>query len=85
MGSHIRERYPAKMVEANTDTPILNQSIGGFICTADGTISITNSRGETVLSSFPVTAGVYYPIPIFVGFPNAVFTTAGGAAGSLLA
>ncbi len=82
--SNIRERYPAKVVAADSTTQILNQSIGGFLCKTAGTISVTNSRSQTVVDAFPVSAGVYYPLPIYVGFPNATFVTAGGASGSLL-
>lgn len=80
----VRERYPAKVVGVDTTTAILNQSIGGFLCKTAGTITVTNSRTDTVVDAIPVLAGVYYPLPIFVGFPNATFITAGGASGSLL-
>jgi hypothetical protein len=81
----IRERYPAKVVAANTTTIILGQSLGGFLCKTAGTISVVNSRGTTVVDAIPVLAGVYYPLPIFVGDANrATFTTAGGASGTLM-
>lgn len=81
----IRERYPAKFIAANTTVTILGDSIGGFLCKTDGTITVTNSRGTTVVSAHPVVAGVYYPLPIYIGDSNlGTFTTAGGASGSLL-
>lgn len=82
---NIRERYPAKAVGANSTTTILGQSIGGFICVTAGTITVKNSRGTTVLDTMPVSAGVFYPLPIYVGSdPTGQFITAGGASGSLL-
>lgn len=86
MAHHIRERYPAKVVGANTTVIILGQSIGGFLCKTSGTITVVNSLGVTVVDAHPVTAGLYVPLPIYVGGENrATFTTAGGASGSLLA
>ncbi len=83
--SNIRERYPAKFIAANTTVIILGQSIGGFLCKTDGTITVVDSRGTTVVSAHPVVAGVYYPLPIFVGGDNrATFATAGGASGTLI-
>lgn len=84
--SNNRERYPAKVIAANTTVTILGQSIGGFLCKTSGTITVVNSQGITVVDAFPVTSGSYYPLPIFVGGDNrATFATAGGAVGTLLA
>lgn len=85
MSNLIIERYNPRVVGVNTAFPVLNQSIGGFLCQTTGTITITGQTGGAILTAFPVTAGVYYPLPMYLGGSDgAVFTTASGASGTLL-
>lgn len=82
------ERYTAVPVAANTTVPIYGQSIGGFLCTTSGTITlvanVTASHPQrTLINAMAVTAGVYYPLPFYIGKNGGTFTTAGGAVGLL--
>lgn len=89
----IREMYTPVPIAAN-GTARLDPSIiqvAGFLCQTSGTITIVNARGITLLNAFPVTAGVYLPIPMSLrtggnntSATNAVITLAGGASGTLL-
>lgn len=83
-----QERYVPVVVAANTAVPINNISIGGFLCTVSGTITVATLASDTkaattLLSAFPVSAGVYYPLPFYIGPNGGTFTTASGAAGLL--
>lgn len=84
----IQERYAPLVVGVNATVTINNQSVGGFVCQTTGTITLVAAEVDgkpslTILSAFPVTAGVYYPLPFFLGKNGGTFTTAGGASGTL--
>lgn len=84
----IQERYSAVPVAANTTVPIYSQSIGGFLCTTSGTITLVANKTEervqtTLINAMAVSAGVYYPLPFYIGKNGGTFTTAGGAIGLL--
>lgn len=82
MGGVVHERYTPVVLAANSTTPIKNSSIGGFLCKTAGTITIVNAVGKTIIDTFPVLAGIYYPTPFYLeGFGTV--TTAGGASGTL--
>ena len=54
-----------------------------------GTIAIVSYPQDgkpqaTILTGYPVTAGVYCPIPVYLGKSGGMFTTASGASGLLL-
>lgn len=82
----IEERYTPVVVGVNATVRVYGQQIGGFIAVTSGTITIVDNGGVTILSALPVTAGVYYPLPMYLknGSQQATFTTAGGASGTLL-
>jgi hypothetical protein len=80
----VKERYSPNIMAANATFKLAGPSVGGFICTVSGTLSITDNNSNAILSSFPVTAGVFHPIPIFIGNNGGVITLSGGAAGTLL-
>jgi hypothetical protein len=85
----IQERYNPKVVGANATVNINTTSMGGFLCTASGTITLvskaTDSKAQTtLLNAMSVSAGVYYPIPVYLGSNGGTFTTASSAAGLLL-
>lgn len=80
----IQERYSPQFVSTNTTVKINSASIGGFLAKTDGAITVVNASGVTVVSAHPVTAGVYYPLPMLVGFGGATFATDATASGTLL-
>lgn len=81
---NIYERYHAVAMTANSTAVIPGDSIYGFIAVAAGTLSVLRNTGTSVLNSFPVTAGVYYPLPIYLGPTGGSVVLGGGAAGTLL-
>lgn len=81
----VNERYTPIVVGADSTVTINNNSVGGFLCTAAGTITLTRTNPNTVLiNAMAVTEGVYYPFPVYLGKEGATFTTASSAAGLLL-
>ena len=83
-----QERYQPVLVGVNGTFKIESNSIGGFLCKTAGTISVSDFNeltGATVLviDAHPVTAGVYYPLPFYLGSSGGTFTAAGGASGTL--
>lgn len=80
----VQEYYHAVIVPPNATTIISPTGIATafFLCTVAGTISIARGDGVQKVNALPVSAGVYYPLPMLVG-PNATITTAGGATGTL--
>lgn len=83
---HIQEAYKPHVLAANASYTFAPgvQGMGGFLCTVSGTVSLTTASGTQILNAFAVSAGVYYPMPWYLGINgNAVFTCAGGAAGVL--
>ena len=79
----VQERYSPLVIGVNSSVTLSGQSIAGFACKVSGTITIVDGAGTTIVSAFPVTAGVYHPFPFFLQKPGAVVTTAGGATGTL--
>lgn len=84
--SVVQERYSPIPIGANSTVNITGSNIGGFLCTASGTITlVANASGGkpqiTLLTAFAVTAGIYYPLPFFLGNNGGTFTTASSAAG----
>lgn len=80
----IQERYSPTVIGVNATVPLNATDIGGFAAVTAGTITIVNNRGATVLNAFPVSAGVYYPLPMMLEIGTiATFTTAGGASGTI--
>lgn len=76
----VRESYTPVPVDVNATVTLGGNCLGGFLAKTGGTVTVVNGLGVTILSAFPVTAGVYYPMPFNVG-EGATFTTAGGAGG----
>lgn len=83
----IQECYRPVLLTANqvyTFTSGSPRAVAGFLAVTAGTITIARFGGSpVVLNAFPVTAGVYYPIPMDTGHESVV-TLAGGASGTLL-
>lgn len=86
--STIQERYRARPMAANS-TYTLPQginAIGGFIATADGVINVYDEKNVNVVVNLPVTSGVYYPLPIYLGMSgsNSRVVLSSNAAGTIL-
>jgi hypothetical protein len=85
---NIQERFSPYPVAANTTINVAASGLGGFLCKTAGTISCVRaaSGGQpslTIIDAHPVSAGVYYPLPFYLGTQGGTFTTAGGASGTL--
>ncbi len=84
---HVQERYTPIPVPVNTTLRVTSQALGGFVCSTSGTITIVRNDGgnstTTLLNAMPVTQGIYYPLPFYLGQYGGTFTTAGGAIGLL--
>jgi len=86
--AHVQERYNPIVVGTNSTVRITGDNVGGFVCTVSGTITLVANAADskpqtTLLTNFPVTAGVYHPLPFYLGKNGGTFTTAGGASGLL--
>lgn len=83
-----QERYTPVVVAANSTVTIGATAVGGFLCTANGTITLVAAAADgkaqtTLINAMTVTAGTYYKLPFFLGKMGGTFTTAGGGAGVL--
>jgi hypothetical protein len=79
--------YKALPVGVNTTVTLNGSKICGFLAATTGTVAITIRQENTpdvVLPTFPVTAGVWVDLPVFIGtVARSTITTAGGASGIL--
>lgn len=88
---YVQERYSPVVVPANGTVDFPADATGGFLCIVSGTITIYKlgsgvlNQGTLIpiVSSLPVTAGIYYPIPFHLGHLGGRIVAAGGAAGVL--
>jgi len=80
----VQERYSPRLMAANSTLTLNGPSLAGFICTVSGTLAVDDHLGNDIVVAFPVTAGVFHPLPIFVGQNGGVVVLSGGAAGTLL-
>lgn len=84
MSNYVQESY--KPVQITGTGTFINSSngVGGFLCITGGTISIvTNSTpARTIVPTFTVTAGIYYPMP-FTGSHDGLVVTSVSAVGVL--
>lgn len=87
MSTYSRLRYDPIKVAAGATVQITRSSIGGFICTTDGTLTLVRNDGNgvttTLLTAFPVVAGQYVHLPIYIGNNGGALTSA-SAVGLLL-
>lgn len=79
-----QERYTPKPLAANSTSTFSADMIGGFLCSAAGTITITAADGTVLLNSFPVTAGASHPFSMFLPVRSVTVVLGGGAAGTLM-
>ena len=81
---YTQERFRPVVVGINVDTTIVAVAIGGFLCKTAGTIRLVHgSQSKLAIDDFPVASGQYYPLPFLLGERGGIFTTAGGASGTL--
>lgn len=83
-----QERYTPKVVTADSAYRIKSNAVGGFLCTANGTITLVANAADgapetTLISAMTVAAGTYYPLPFYLGKEGGTFTTGTGGAGVL--
>lgn len=78
-----KEHYNAKPLGANGSANC-GASIGGFLCTVAGTLTITDADGTVLVNALPVTAGQFTRIPLLArSSAGCTVQLAGGAAGTL--
>lgn len=83
-----QERYQPVLIGVNGTFEIDGNSLGGFLCVTAGNITVTkvneiSGANDTIINALPVTPGIYYPLPFFLGSNGGTFTAAGGASGTL--
>lgn len=86
----VSERYSPVVVGVNATVSSSNiASLAGFLCVTAGSISLSSlgegpilNNGQTLFTSLPVVAGVYYPIPFRVNGGYSLVAS-GGASGVL--
>jgi hypothetical protein len=82
-----KERYTPFPVGVNATITLRGDSLGGFLATTTGTITVVriseDNVSSNIVTSHPVTAGVYVPLPFYLGRNGGTFTTAGGASGTV--
>ena len=66
----------------NATTPFSAKGVSRFIAVTAGTITITSAEGVDLLSAYPVTAGSWHELNMFVSTTGGKITTAGGASGT---
>lgn len=85
--SNVQEQYKAVVVAANATQGFTGNGVGGFLCVTGGVITIQrldlNSTYVTLVNALPVTAGVWHPIPLYVGHLGGQIVASGGASGTL--
>lgn len=83
----VQERYSPHAMAANASYVVNGPNLGGFIAVTAGTITVTDALSNVLLNAFPVAAGLYYPLPMYLavkGAKSATVQLAGGASGTLL-
>lgn len=78
-----KEHYNPKPMAANS-TVECGVSVGGFLCTVAGTLTVTDADGTVLVNALPVAVGPFIRIPLlFKSTAGGRVTLAGGAAGTL--
>lgn len=81
----VKERYNPIIIGVNGTVKSSSENLGGFLAVTAGTITITynTSTAAVLVSALAVTAGVWTPLPFYVGVNGVNVTLAGGASGVL--
>jgi hypothetical protein len=78
-----KEYYNPKPMAANSSQNC-GVTIGGFLCTVAGTLTVTDADNTVLVNALPVTAGLFTRIPLMSRTgAGCVVQLAGGAAGTL--
>jgi hypothetical protein len=78
-----KEHYNPKPMAANSSVNC-GVSLGGFLCTVAGTLTVTDADGTVLVNALPVAVGPFIRIPLlFNSSAGGKVTLAGGAAGTL--
>lgn len=80
----VREVWKPKALSASGMIVERGRAMGGFLCTTAGTLQVTAgeaSGGATIVASFAVSAGTWYPLPFYCQ-DGAYAVLGGGAAGT---
>jgi hypothetical protein len=77
-----QERYQPQLIDVDGTYVGTYDSIGGFLCKTGGLLTVTRADSVVIVDEMPVTAGIWYPLPFFVG-KGATITLASGASGTL--
>jgi hypothetical protein len=84
---NVKERYAPVPMAADSSIRVSGSNLGGFLCVASGTVTVTDANNVVIVDTLPVTAGVYYPMPFLITYegsqPGYLVELAGGAAGTL--
>ena len=80
----VKERYNPRAIGVNGTITINGPTVGAFLAVTAGTLTIVNDSGGTVLNAFPVAAGQFVPLTMFVGNNGGSCNLGGGASGTLL-
>ena len=83
MANHVN-RYQGMLIPVTTAVLLPNNAIavGSFLATTAGTISLQKADGSYKIQGFPVAAGQVVTMNCLCDI-GAIFTTAGGASGTL--
>jgi len=88
MSETVKERYHPQVVAVNGTAVVTSDQLGGFLALTSGTITVTVTNSltgatVTIVNAVPVTAGIWTPLPFYVGKNGCTVTLAGGASGTL--
>jgi hypothetical protein len=80
----IKEHYQAKPMGANSSLKI-GATLAGFLCTANGNLTVTDADGTVLVNAHPCTAGQgFIRIPIVSNTTAGMtITLAGGCSGTI--
>ena len=82
-------RHMPIVIGVNSNVLLNEKAIGGFLCTATGTLTIDRIRPDgtvaNLFTALPVTAGQWTFMPFHLGDFGASVTTAVGASGVIAA
>lgn len=81
-------KYSPKVVAANATVEFDSSVAGKFLAVTAGTITVVANQADgkpetTILNAFPVAAGEFYDLELFVGKNGGRLVAAGGASGTL--
>lgn len=87
MSGNVKERYTPFPMAADSTLLVTSDSIGGFLALTSGTITVIRKNDDgsntTIVNGVSVTAGIYTPLPFYLGKNNGSVILGGGASGTL--